>query len=874
MKKLLLFLTILSTLAVQANEVTVTYTGHEILDNWSVVENEEELYSTLDETCTLSYGQVLLESKKTFPRVLKVELLVSCRYTTIQAGAGEYYYEHYFAEQYNNYERTEKEMLMTWTSPETETYSGKVFLDIECIKGKATLKEIKVTYYGEKQPRNMAWASTPATTAYLGETYTLPELNVRSEDVTYSTSKPEVAIISAEGVLTPISEGNCTITARCEESDIYKGEELSFDLTVKFKANTTGTSETIVLTEAGTLKEKMTDLESLKVNELKVVGPVNGADIQYIRTGAGRIANLESLDLSEAILTPDNTAYSTRFKSSEVSLGGTNYYYFISDDNYQEYQDTGFGSGLQTNIKIYVYNNRLDNAFNGMQNLRRIVLPNTIPAVGDYTFYNCDNLESCPLPESVKRIGTYSFYNCKKLYGANITSKVEEIAPYAFYYGGLRQADLSGVRKMGEFALYRQYLEGEINLASLDSIPQFAFSYCQSITGVRFSPNLKYIGYNAFAYTGITSISIPEGCTEIESAAFQDSKIEKISLPGSIVKMGSSAFIYTPWYRNITDNDYQDGVLYLGKIAMWVHPKSTASSITVAEGTKAIAGTFAANKSNLVSIQIPSSLKGIGNQAFYSCTKLSDISLPAGLSYIGYQAFYGCNGLSEVTLSANIQDIRAKAFSNCKGLVRVKYDVPNDSGEQIFSACQGLEKIIFGPNVRYIPESIASGCTNLTKIEFEGSSPEQGEKMEAKSVAGGQSITFGSGAFWNCKSLSSVVIPACTDSIGPNAFSGTNLKTVMCYLRHPINIRSTDLYSKGKSTTIYVADDVLELFAAEENWSKCNLVGTNLTGISPTLFDDGMKSLYKAKKYIKNGAIIIRTGSGNKTYNAAGLLLK
>lgn len=874
MKKLLLFLTILSTLAVQANEVTITYTGQEILDNWSVVENEEELYSTLDETCTLSYGQVLLESKKTFPRVIKVELLVSCRYTNVRAGAGEYYYGHYFAEQYGYDERTEKEILMTWTSPETETFNGKVFLDIECIKGKATLKEIKVTYDGEKQPRNMAWASTPATTVHLGETYILPELNVRSEDVTYSTSKPEVAIISAEGVLTPISEGNCTITARCEESDTYKGEELSFDLTVKFKANTTGTSETIVLTEAGTLKEKMTDLESLKVNELKVVGPVNGADIQYIRTGAGRIANLESLDLSEAILTPDNTAYSTRFKSSEVSLGGTNYYYFISDDNYQEYQDTGFGSGLQTNIKIYVYNNRLDNAFNGMQNLRRIVLPNTIPAVGDYTFYNCDNLESCPLPESVKRIGTYSFYNCKKLYGANITSKVEEIAPYAFYYGGLRQADLSGVRKMGEFALYRQYLEGEINLASLDSIPQFAFSYCQSITGVRFSPNLKYIGYSAFEYTGITSISIPEGCTEIESAAFQDSKIEKISLPGSIVKMGSSAFIYTPWYRNITDNDYQDGVLYLGKIAMWVHPKSTASSITVAEGTKAIAGTFAANKSNLVSIQIPSSLKGIGNQAFYSCTKLSDISLPAGLSYIGYQAFYGCNGLSEVTLSANIQDIRAKAFSNCKGLVRVKYDVPNDSGEQIFSACQGLEKIIFGPNVRYIPESIASGCTNLTKIEFEGVSPERSEKMEAKALAGGQSLTFGIYAFMNCKSLSSVVIPACTDSIGPNAFSGTNLKTVMCYLRYPINIKSTDLNSKGKSTTIYVADDVLELFAAEENWSKCNLMGTNLTGISPTLFDDGMKSLYEAKKYIKNGAIIIRTGSGNKTYNAAGLLLK
>lgn len=871
MKKLILLLTILSTLSVQANEVTVTYTGQEILDNWSVVENEEELYSTLDETCTLSYGQVLLESKKTFPRVIKVELLVSCRYTNVRAGAGEYYYGHYFAEQYGYNERTEKEILMTWTSPETETFNGKVFLDIECIKGKATLKEIKVTYDGEKQPRNMKWASTPATTAYLGETYTLPELNVRSEDVTYSTSKPEVAIISAEGVLTPISEGNCTITARCEESDTYKGEELSFDLTVKFKANTTGTSETIVLTEAGTLKEKVTDLESLKVNELKVVGPVNGADIQYIRTGAGRIANLESLDLSEAILTPDNTAYSTRFKSSEVSLGGTNYYYFISDDNYQEYQDTGFGSGLQTNIKIYVYNNRLDNAFNGMQNLRRIVLPNTIPAVGDYTFYNCDNLESCPLPESVKRIGTYSFYNCKKLYGANITWRVEEIASHAFDYGGLRQADLSGVRKMGEFALMGQYLEGEVNLASLDSIPQSAFYNCRNITGVRFSPNLKYIGYSAFAYTGITSISIPEGCTEIESAAFDDSKIERISLPESIVKMGSGVFSYTPWYRNITDKDYKDGVLYLGKVAMWVHPKSTATSITVAEGTKAIAGTFAGT--NLESISLPSSLKGIGNHAF-SCSKLSDISLPAQLSYIGSRAFYGCNGLSEVNLSANIQEIEGEAFSNCKGLVRVKYDVPNASGKLIFNACQGLEKIIFGPNVRYIPESFASGCTNLTKIEFEGVSFNQSAKAESKAAAGGQSLTFGIYAFMNCKSLSSVVIPACTDSIGPNAFSGTNLKTVMCYLRQPINIKSTDLNSKGKSTTIYVADDVLELFAAEENWSKCNLMGTNLTGISPTLFDDGMKSLYKAKKYIKNGAIIIRTDSGNKTYNATGLLLK
>jgi hypothetical protein len=157
--------------------------------------------------------------------------------------------------------------------------------------------------------------------------------------------------------------------------------------------------------------------------------------------------------------------------------------------------------------------------------------------------------------------------------------------------------------------------------------------------------------------------------TNINNQAFENSFIEKIFLPETLLSIGDSAF-------------------------------SCCDKLT--------------------SIVIPEDVTAIGEGAFYRCESLKSIEIPNSVTSIGGNAFAYCFSLTSVVLDYSGVDIDWRVFSQCRSLTSV---VIGDSvtliGDEMFDRCSSLESIIIPESVTAIGHGAFSGCNALTSAVFE-----------------------------------------------------------------------------------------------------------------------------------------------------------
>ena len=165
----------------------------------------------------------------------------------------------------------------------------------------------------------------------------------------------------------------------------------------------------------------------------------------------------------------------------------------------------------------------------------------------------------------------------------------------------------------------------------METTPLSAFK----ITGTRI---------DGFVGEGITDVAIPDGITEIGSAAFASHKcpvsknIKSVYIPDSVTLIGNYAFA-------------SEGLEII----------RLPSNLQVLEE-----GTFMLSR-NLNSVCWPKKLRVI-ETAVFSGTKLHKEIIPAGVTTIGYGAFLQCLELSSLTISENVRSIGENAFQYCKKL--------------------------------------------------------------------------------------------------------------------------------------------------------------------------------------------------------------
>ena len=88
------------------------------------------------------------------------------------------------------------------------------------------------------------------------------------------------------------------------------------------------------------------------------------------------------------------------------------------------------------------------------EEVKDLVIPNSVTSIGDDAFYWCDGLTSVTIPNSVTSIGERAFTHCYDLTSVTIGSGVTSIGYSAFYYcTGLTSVTIgSGLTSIGDYA--------------------------------------------------------------------------------------------------------------------------------------------------------------------------------------------------------------------------------------------------------------------------------------------------------------------------------------------------------------------------------------------------------------------------------------
>ena len=177
------------------------------------------------------------------------------------------------------------------------------------------------------------------------------------------------------------------------------------------------------------------------------------------------------------------------------------------------------------------------------------------------------------------------------------------------------------------------------------------------------------------------AVVIPEGVTAIDDSAFEDSSLASITLPASVMGIGSRAFSATTALTSISANPANpsftsiDGMLFNKEVTTLIqYPVAkSATSITIPAGVTTIGRQAFLGATLLTSITMQTGVTTIEQGAFNSMASLSDITIPEGVTTIGDQAFGGASALTSVTIPASVTSIGNFSFDNASALKDVYF---------------------------------------------------------------------------------------------------------------------------------------------------------------------------------------------------------
>jgi hypothetical protein len=234
------------------------------------------------------------------------------------------------------------------------------------------------------------------------------------------------------------------------------------------------------------------------------------------------------------------------------------------------------------------------------------------------------------------------------------------------------------------------------------------------------------IAEKAFEETGLTSVTIPDGITNIGNwAFFSCDTLTSATIPGSVTAIGDSAFDNCTSLTSVT---MTNGVLSIGE---WAFSDCVVlTSMTIPDTVTSIGDGAFFECYALTNGTIPAGVTNIGVNAFYNCTSLSDLMIPASVSSIGTQSFESCSGLTNLTIAEGVTNIGYAAFYLCTGLTSVTLpDSLATINPEAFEACVSLVNLTFPAGVSNIGDNAFSDCSALVNVYFMGNAPTVGSPV-------------------------------------------------------------------------------------------------------------------------------------------------
>lgn len=270
------------------------------------------------------------------------------------------------------------------------------------------------------------------------------------------------------------------------------------------------------------------------------------------------------------------------------------------------------------------------------------------------------------------------------------------------------------------------------------SIGRYAFSGCKNLKKISIPVSVEIIGLAAFSGSGIESIHLPANLKTISTAAFSGcTNLKSVEFPAGLTKIENMAFEKSGLIRM----ELPDTVTTMGSGVFSECPN--LEFVKLPRNLEIIELSMFEKCAKLQSVVFPENVKVIGRWAFMWCDELQNFTLPESVETIGLQAFIDCESLTEVTIPANVTTIEQNSFSGC-GKLRAIYVA---EGNQAYQSVDGVLMTKDGTMVHTCPGA-----------------------KEGTFVIPNGVTTIASLAFFDCRNLKRLVIPATLTTINERGF--------------------------------------------------------------------------------------------------------
>lgn len=361
------------------------------------------------------------------------------------------------------------------------------------------------------------------------------------------------------------------------------------------------------------------------------------------------------------------------------------------------------------------------NVFKGQTLITALVLPTSLKRIGDSAFEGCTGLQSVDFGKAqgadhmLGTIGAKAFYGCSALESVALPKDLTELGESAFENCGALKSISINARLT---TIRKNAFKNTTNSANLEE-GEFAT--------IELAYGLTNIGESMFeSVTKVNAIVIPTTVANIALKAFYkmtalatvsfDENTEDANV-SVLESIGNQAFEQT---TSLTAIDLPNSVTTLGT-ELFV--KSGLTRIGLPEGIQTIPAYMFNNcKGFTGEFTIPDSVKAIGNDAFSNCTNITGFVFPASLETIAYNGFYGCSSLEEIVLPENLKTLGNSAFAGCSSVETLKF-APDGKECKLtvipdgaFADCESITSIVIPKSVKSIGEEEGGSFSGVSAL--------------------------------------------------------------------------------------------------------------------------------------------------------------
>ena len=475
---------------------------------------------------------------------------------------------------------------------------------------------------------------------------------------------------------------------------------------------------------------------------------------------------------------------------------------------------------------------RLGSVFSGNKILEKVTIPKTVTSL-NYTFQDCSALSEIVNTNQLKEVNG-AFSNCSSLKNIDLSS-CETLGSSSFTGCSLLENVVLKVCKKIETGAFSDYgnsnscsrLKSVGDISHCESIGDYAFSYCSSLTSVDLS-SCKTIGYSSFSgCSALESLGSTKLLTNIPSSAFENcSNLQNVDL-ANCTSVGGSAFngCSTIKHLNLNKCAYisRSAFAYCGLEEIDLSATKTieeyafsgCKNLTKVTGLKLVkslpAGTFSycnnlssidlstieslgsgcMNRTALERVELPN-LKSWDNSVFEDCKKLKSVTFPVAIANIPARAFWNCENLSTIDLS-HCSIIGGGAFYNCTSLTNLKLLNVKQTDWTTGYDSESSQSCKVGSFMN---------CNNLTSVDL-GSIQKLGDR-----------------AFYGCTSLKKITLPSTITNLGWECFDGTTIVTSMATVPPVIDKSENETSSipMGEFVLVNVPEASLDSYKSANYW--------------------------------------------------------